>query len=197
MKTKIQEIDPLSATDFERAREIMGRNLISLSQIENHLGQHFNHSKSNSKFKQIPFSEELLRENAHNFVLIRGVPLSIEELYKKALINSYLFDIFSDGWFIREKFAVQEKVEPVWYFMQKRVNSLSLGKTYDEAESLLGSGEEVPRACELFYVVLLYYLITHKYLFRGFYPFSQDVFLGNHLLVGFFSEELDSPPNKL
>ena len=81
MKTK-QEVDASKTVSFERAREIMGKNLISLSQVENHLGQHFSgHDKS----KQIPFLEEFLRENAHNFILIRGVSLSIEELYKKSL----------------------------------------------------------------------------------------------------------------
>ena len=129
METKIQEIDPSNATDFECAREIMGRNLISPSQVEGHLCQHSSHSRS----KRIPFSEQFLRENSQNSIIIRGIPFSIEGLYKRVLkINPHL-EIFSDTWFIREKFAIEEKVEPVWYLMQKKVNDLSLNKTYAEA----------------------------------------------------------------
>ncbi|MDO8486658.1 MAG: hypothetical protein Q7S77_03125 [Candidatus Staskawiczbacteria bacterium] len=190
-----QEINLSEYTPIERVREIMGRNLISPLQVEKLLGHHFSpHSKS----KYVPFSEEFLMMNSQDRILIKGIPLTAEELYKESLkINPHLYNIFSDSWFIKEKHIIRERIDPVWYFIQKKVNPLSLNKTCEEAEDLLGENEEMPRACEIFYEVLLYYLATHRYLFRGVYPFSLDVFLGNHLLVGFFPEKTDDPPNQL
>jgi len=196
MTIKIQEVDTLNITTLERAREIMGRNLISPSQIEDHLGQHFS---SHGSSKVIPFSEEFLRRNSQNCILIKGVPLGIEEIYEKAVKRDphYSSNIFGDAWFLREVFAKEMKVQPAWYLFQKRINLSSLKMTYDQAEILLNPNEEIPRACELFYVILLYYLTTHKRLFRGYYPFSRDIFLNNHLLVGFFPEKLGTHQYKL
>ena len=196
MTIKIQEVDTINITTLERAREIMGRNLISPSQIEDHLGQHFS---SHGNSKMVPFSEKFLQENSQNYILIRGASLGIEEIYKKAVKRDphYSSYIFGDGWFLREMFAKETKVRPDWYLFQKRITPSSLKMDYEKAEMLLGPNEEIPTTCELFYVILLYYLTTHKRLFRGYYPFSRDIFLNNHLIVGFFPEKLGTHQYKL
>ncbi|MBI3631772.1 MAG: hypothetical protein HY219_02810, partial [Candidatus Staskawiczbacteria bacterium] len=163
------------------------------SQIQGHLGKH----SSNGKPKRVPFSEEFLEENSQKGIFIRGMSISIEELYKKSLSANPHLDIFGDAWFIRERFATEKRVDSAWYFIQKMVNPASLNKPYDEAKNLLGIDEGIPEAHEIFYIALSYYLIYHKHLFKGYYPFSQNVFMGNRLLVGFFSKKLNGPLNQL
>lgn len=187
----------MEVTSLEEARRIMGRNFIGIGQVEKTLGMHSS-GKNRARFRAIPFSREVLEEDPHGTILIAGVGLSISELYTGAIrTNPHLFDSIDDFWFLMERVATNSVVDNSWYLMKRRVSPESLGKTYRECFAMLKEGEVLPRVCEIFYIVLLYYLATHKYLFRGFYPFCQEMIGDSHLLVGFFRKDSNGPPNYL
>jgi len=68
-----------------------------------------------------------------------------------------------------------EKVEPRWHLIRAGIVPESTDKTFEEQQRLLRE-EEVPRACEVVYMAVLYYLARGTRLFdQGVYVRCRDV----------------------
>ena len=80
-----------------------------------------------------------------------------------------------DAWFNTEAFAANEKVNVRWYLIRKGIVANSTRKTWGEQRALLGPNEEVPRACEFVYAVVLYYLVRGERLFPRVYARCSDL----------------------
>lgn len=139
----------------EVAAAILGAgNVLGILDVERHFRRPYSEHELRA-LATVPFSDETLRQYKDTHVLIAGAPLSVNEMRKLA------DSIFCPGdWYNREAFATTKKVGARWYLLRKEPVPESRNKTYDEQTALL-KDEEVPFACEVTYLVVLYWL-THR-----------------------------------
>jgi len=172
------------STDQKRARDIMGSNFLGVEDVIKHLGISFTDDEL-SALRDIPFPESVLTECKDTHILFPGYPLTILDIRSK--VPQELFYSHGDAWYNNEKFAKKEKVGLRWYLIRKDIIQNSTSKTYQEQTALLPDTEEVPRACEVVYMIILYYLAYQKRLFERLYGRCVDVSsLGYRVDVGNF-----------
>lgn len=157
----------------ERAREIMGRSFLGAAEVEKYFGVAFL-SKQLRALARIPFSEATLEECKETHLLVAGAPLSILDVRAKAPKGTFYSN--DDAWYDTEAFARDEKVAVRWYLIRKDIVADSTSKSFNEQQRLLGPKDEIPRACEVVYaVVLYYYLAMGERLFERMYVRCADV----------------------
>jgi hypothetical protein len=144
--------EPIPDSDSQAtARAIMGKNFLGLEEVRRSYGI----ALDPEPLAEIPFSEETLQACKDTHVLVAGAALSLNEIRQLAE-----GDFYETDWYKRESFATT-KVGARWYLLRKEPVPESRGKTYDQQCSLLTKEEEVPLACEVTYMVILYWL-THR-----------------------------------
>ncbi|MGC3971622.1 MAG: hypothetical protein QM775_31040 [Pirellulales bacterium] len=153
------------------ARAIMGKNFLGIEEVR--AGYGFSHTDEQRQLlSEIPFSDETLQRYKDTHVLVAGAPLSVNEIRKIAGD-----DVFSRyTWYKREPFANDQKLSVRWYLLRKEPVPGSCGKKYEEQASPL-TNEEVPFACEMTYMVILYSLTRGERLFQDVYVRCQDKLL--------------------
>jgi hypothetical protein len=96
-------------------------------------------------------------------------------------------DFYNTDWHNRESFANDKKVRVRWHLLRKEPVPESHDKTYDEQTALLKEEEEVPFACEMTYMIILYWLTHRERLLRDVYVRCQDKESdGDRVIVGDF-----------
>ncbi len=170
------------STSQKRAKEIMGASYLGPEDVMKHFGVSFT-DKELVQLREIPFTEAELEACKGTHVLFVGYPLSILDIRNKV---GHLF--CSQDWFDKESFAKKEKVNLQWYLIRKDEVPNSTSKTWQEQQSLLTNDEATPRACEVIFMVMLYFLVTGKRLLEGMYVRCIDVSSsGDRVSVGYFS----------
>ncbi len=129
-----------------RARAIMGKNFLGLEEVR----RGFGFALDPEQFTEIPFGEETLQACKDTHVLVAGSALSVNEVRKIASD-----DFYDTDWYKREPFANDKKVTVRWYLLRKEPVPESRSKTFAQQTALLKE-EEVPFACEVTYMVILY-----------------------------------------
>src|SRR5690606_30146732 len=143
---------PIPDSDCQaKARSIMGKNFLGLEEVRRGSGI----ALPVEQLAEIPFSEETLHACTDTHVLVAGSELSVNEV--RTLADS---DFYDTDWYSREAFATTKKVRDRWYLLRKDPVPESRSKTYVQQTALLKE-EEVPFACEVTYMVILYWL-THR-----------------------------------
>ena len=145
-----------SRTESARARAIMGKNCLGPDKVRKHYGIQL----PVGRFAEVPFSEKTLRRHKDTHVLFAGAPLSVSEILERA--DTSRSDI---GWIRYEAFARQQEVDLRWYLLRKNPVPHSYCKTYGEQRALLAAGEDVPFACEVLYMTILYWMAHGEHLF--------------------------------
>jgi hypothetical protein len=145
-----------------KAREILGKHFLGLEEVRRGYGI----AIPVDQLAEIPFSEETLQ--ACRDTLVAGAQLSVNEVRKIA--DS---DFYDTDWYNRELFANDRKVSVRWYLLRKEPVPESRSKTYDQQTALLKE-EEVPFACEVTYMVILYWLTHRERLLPDVYVRCQD-----------------------
>jgi len=164
-----------------QAKEIMGKNFLGIEEVTQHLGVQFT-EKELVQLREIPFTEGVLQECKDTHILVAGYPLSIIDVREKA---SDLF--YHQDWYDNEEFAKKEKVDLRWYLVKKDIVPDSINKTYQEQTTLISDKEEVPKACEMVYLIILYYLAKNVRLFEHLYSRCQNFSsVGDRVPVGCF-----------
>jgi hypothetical protein len=167
-------------TTPEIARDIMGKNFLGLAEVE----QGYGIALRVEQFAKIPFSEETLKACRDTHVLVAGAPLSVNAI-RRIADN----DFFLTGWYSGEPFANDRKVSVRWYLLRKEPVPESRNKTYNQQIALLKE-EEVPFACEVTYMVILYWLTHRECLLSNVYMRCQDKDLDHYrVYVGYFDSE--------
>jgi hypothetical protein len=145
----------VSDTPFQaRARSIMGKNFLGIGEVMHHFGVKYT-AKQIVQLAMIPFDEDMLCAYKDTHVLVAGAQLSVNDIHRIAAS-----DFYNALWYNRESFANDKKVSVRWYLLRKEPVPESLGRTYNEQVSVL-KDDEVPFACEMTYMVILYWL-THR-----------------------------------
>jgi hypothetical protein len=157
--------DPIPDSESQsRARAIMGKNFLGLEEVR----RGYAIALPVEQLAEIPFSEETLQACKDTHVLVAGSALSVNDVRK--LADS---DFYDTDWYSREPFANEKKVSVRWYLLRKEPVPESLAKTYNEQIALL-KDEEVPFACEITYIVILYWRTHRERLLPYVYVRCQD-----------------------
>jgi hypothetical protein len=176
----------------KRAREIMGKNFLGIEEASQHFGVSF--GKELVRFDEIPFPETVLTECKDTHILFPGFPLTILDVRSK--VSPDLFWRHESAWYNNQAFAKKDRVELRWHLIRKDIVPESKSKTYQEQLAMLSEDEEVPRAREVVYMIILYFLATEtrhfltpvNRLFERNYVRCQDEVGGDRVLVGVFGE---------
>jgi len=170
-------------------RKIMGRNFLSIAEVEQHFGVTYSEEQLKS-LAEIPFSEATLKECKDTHILVAGFPMTIldirTKIYSKKMEICFVprgvrYRLSENGGYSAQAFAATEKVGLRWYLIRKDiVNHSFSAETFNDAKRLLGPGDVVPRACELVYATLLYFMATGERLFGRWYVCCIDLDLDGH-----------------
>jgi hypothetical protein len=136
------------------AQAIMGRNFLGVEAVRRHFGVSFTETDLVA-LGTVPFSEEVLKQCKDTHVLFCGALLTLLQLRGRV---PELF--YEQDWYAREYFATTARVAQRWYLMRKDAVPHSTSKTFEQQTALLGENESVPRACEVAYGVVLYFMTT-------------------------------------
>lgn len=142
-----------------------------------------------NEFEKIPISEEELLEYKESHILVPGLELCLQDFYSLSIFD--LGFSLEDAWYLNMSFA-KERTDRTWFLVKKSVVRGSIGETYPVMQQRLKPGEEIPRACELFYAVIFYCIFSERvHLYRGSYPICRDIVREDYRPhVGFFGPEL-------
>jgi hypothetical protein len=194
------ELPTITAIAYEptpsqiRAREIMGKNFLGIEETMRHFNAAFTPEEL-ATLAEIPFSEAELEECKNTHLLVCGYPMTILDIRAKAPNKKpkKTFYSYKDAWYNTQAFATNEKVGLRWYLIRKTAVEDSFSKTFDDQKQLLGANDAVPRACELVYAVVLYFMVTGERLFETVYVRCFDLASGGFRVVvgGFDSVGLD------
>jgi len=180
----IQRGDYDPSTSQKRAKEIMGASYMGPEDAIKHFGVSFT-DKELIQVREIPFTEAELEACKETHILFVGYPLSILDMRSKV---KNLF--YNQDWYYSQSFAKKEKVNLRWYLIRKDEVPSSTSKTWQRQQSLLTSDETTPRACEVIFMVTLYFLVTGKRLLEKMYVRCSDLAsVGLRVGVGDFGSE--------
>lgn len=160
------------ATITQRAAQgIMRKNFLGPDEVFQYLKVPYTEEQL-IELGEIPFAEGTLRKCKNTHILFAGYPLSLLDL---KIMKSNLF--YNQIWYKykEEEFASEEKVELKWYLIRRDCIPESTSKDWQEQLAMLKEDEEIPRACEIVYMIILYYLARNDRLFKTFYTRCQDV----------------------
>ena len=172
------------STSQKRAKEIMGASYLGPEDVMKHFGVSFT-DKELIQVREIPFTEAELEACKETHILFVGYPLSILDIRSKV---ANLF--YSQDWYNNQSFAKKEKVKLQWYLIRKEEAPSSTSKTWQQQQALLTSDETTPRACEVLFMVTLYFLATGKRLLQKMYVRCSDrASDGYRVYVGYFDSK--------
>lgn len=170
----------------DQAKEIMGKNMLGLEDVMKHFGVTFSMEQL-PQMVEIPFSDAILQEYQDTHVLFPGYPLTILDICKESSqVSFYLRQNIGS----EKQGFMEKKVSCRWYLIRKEEVPGSRNKTFEEQKQLLLSDTEIPRACEMAFMIILYQRVTGAYLFPNVYVRCRDIDVsGNHISLGYFSSK--------
>jgi hypothetical protein len=136
-----------------RARAILEHDFLGTDDVARRLGLRFDAAQA-AQLAEIPFSETVLAASRGTHMLFAGAPVSLLDL-RAGPAGGLLYPA-RDAWYEKMPFAA-ERVGVRWHLMCKGIFPGSGDKTFDEQRAL-AAGYEVPRACELVFGLLVYFL---------------------------------------
>ncbi|MGC3971619.1 MAG: hypothetical protein QM775_31025 [Pirellulales bacterium] len=162
------------------ARSIMGKNFLGIEEVR--AGYGFSHTDEQRQLlSEIPFSDETLQRYKDTHVLVAGAALSFNEMRKIVKTNFLRLDF---GFYLDKSYP-RRKVRVRWHLLRDWALLGSCDKTYKEQTALL-KGEEVPFACEMIYLVFLYYRTYRENLLPNIHVCCADRESGKRVIVGKF-----------
>ncbi|MDE2019867.1 MAG: hypothetical protein KGJ13_05995 [Patescibacteria group bacterium] len=159
-----------------RAREIMGKNFLGIEEAIRHYGAAYTEEQL-AALAEIRdedghiITEAELEECKNTHLLVAGFPMTILDIRKKAPSKKpkKAFYSYKDAWYNTQAFATDELVGLCWHLIRKTAVDDSFSKAYQNQTPLLGANDYVPRACNLVYAVMLYFMVTGERLFANCY----------------------------
>ncbi|TAL50646.1 hypothetical protein EPN81_02180 [Patescibacteria group bacterium] len=133
------------------APEIMGRNFLGISQVEEHLGILTHEQKE--ALATIPFSLETLRECADTHVLIADIGTSILDLEQKYIGAFHRHSMLE----VRGKDFAKRTQDACWRLIHKSAVEDSFSRNWSDQQSLIDPEiEEIPSARQVIYTMILH-----------------------------------------
>jgi hypothetical protein len=161
----------VTAVTQERARAIMGTNFLGIEDVIKHFSVSFTDDEM-AALRDIPFTEAELLECKDTHVLFPGYPLSILEIQYRVPSNRLRIPYHIP---LEDKdFSKMEKVGLRWYLIRNCSEGRAMAENYWDQIALLDKTEEVPRACEMIYMIMLYFMVYQKCLFDNYFVRCKD-----------------------
>jgi len=170
----------MKAVFLREAQAIMGRNYIGPADLEKILPLFAGDQKRFKRFYPIPFSQEILQKHRRTHILIFDLGWSIKKL-RKQIWQSRADEIFVNiapvkPWYQRELFF-NLSARPQWRLIRKQAVPHSLNQSFaQQIQFLWSSGEFVPEAREVIFLMVAYYLKTKQRLFRDYFVRTNSYF---------------------
>ena len=180
-----------------RAREIMGKNFLGIEETIRHYSAAYTEEQI-AALAEIRdedgniITEAELEECKNTHLLVAGFPMTIVDIRKKAPSKKpkKTFYSYKDSRYNTQAFATDELVELRWHLIRKTEVSNSRSTAFETQKQLLGSNEYVPRACDLVYAIVLYFMVTGERLFANGYVRTITIFSdGSRVSVGGFDSD--------
>ena len=171
--------------NWQRAHKIMGDNFFGVEEAMRFFGVDPSNEKL-ANYWQIPYAWTTLRELKNTHILVAVFPLTITMIMNK--VGEEAFDnqvkhIVSD--------YRDEPAHSGWLLIRKTAVPGSLSKEWNQQYPLITKKEHIPRAVDLVYAVVGYYLVTGKRLLKNIrLRTSTTVRYGKErVLIGQFDKE--------
>ena len=174
--------------DFGLAREILGQDFISPSEIAAARGLTYSEEQIAELERTLPNKETLEWLRRNDYMLVAGSPREMSLLDVRKLERSYFYSK-EGGWYGNETeaFARNEKVTCRWYMLRKGIVPNSTSKTWGEQQALLSDLETAPTAVELVWGMTCYKAVRGVYLLGSLYARTSSIdSSGYHVFVGLF-----------
>ncbi len=144
--------------NWDRAREIMGKNFFGVEEAVKHFG--INPKGKLAGLCDIPWSEEVLESVKDTHILVAVFPLSILAMRAKRRRFFYLNSNYN------KKLAfVRDKGQVGWHLVCKTPVGNSTDKNWDEQQELLADSSMTPTAQVLVYTAVGCFMATRERLF--------------------------------
>lgn len=153
------------------AKKIMGKNFIGadeLSRVSSWLGI-IDPIKKGLKIPAICFTEQCLRQNRKDCVLILG--MSTDKNDKKLTLNTLRVHFgwdpkkvepcfYNQDWYLKEAFADKAHLKFQWYLVSKKVKVATRGQNPDSIKRSIKRGYAFPSAVLVAFTFFAYYFHT-------------------------------------
>ncbi|MEK7164990.1 MAG: YdcF family protein [Patescibacteria group bacterium] len=147
--------------DIAIAKKIMGKNFIGPDELKAISAKLGIAVPVKSRIPRIPFTEEVLKKNRHNAVLILGAKLTINDLRARFGINpKYKPCFYNQDWYLKEDFAAKRSLRAQWYLVSKNITSGTRGQDPGQIKKSLTRIYNFPSAVLAAFTFFAYYFHT-------------------------------------
>ena len=176
------------APNYDLAKTILGKGFISPEEIATARGLTYTDEQLAKFGDTLPAQDVLEWCRDNGMMLVAGPPKPMSTLDIRSIKIDY-FDSREGGWYSNksEKFARNDKAEPVWIALRKEPVAESLNRNWSEQSDLVAEPMVVPNAAEALWGFTTYKAVRSIYLLPNLcVRTSSLVSDGHHVHVGIF-----------
>lgn len=176
------------APNYDLARLILGKDFISPEEIATARNLPYTDEQLVTFGNTLPAQDILEWCCDNGMMLIAGPPKSMSLLDVRAVKTGY-FHSKEGGWYAdnAQKFARDDKAEPVWIAFRKEPVPFSLNKNWSEQTKLVVVPMIVPNAAEAVWCLTMYKAVRDIYLLQNLYVRTSSLDSdGDRVFVGLF-----------
>lgn len=149
---------------IQEAKTIMDKNFIGSEELKK-IG-----FKPNASVPRIKYTARLLKKIKNDYILILGIPITINQMRDTFGINPEQFEpcMYNQDWYLKEKFA-STPLKSCWYLISKKVNKKGWWqnpKTIDK--------KFLPSAALATFTFFAYYLLNKEILWKNNFIWCKD-----------------------
>ncbi|HEY4519493.1 MAG TPA: hypothetical protein VJH33_00440 [Candidatus Paceibacterota bacterium] len=168
--------DTNKAPSYELARSILGKDFISPEEVTTARGVTYTDEQLATFRDTLPAQEVLEWCRNNGMMLIAGPPKNMSLLDVRALKTDYFYTK-KNNWYSSksERFAKNDKAEPVWIALRKKPVERSFNKDWNEQKELVAPPNVVPNVAELVWALTTYKAVRGVYLLPNVYVRTSSV----------------------
>lgn len=179
-------LTPGTASAYERARLILGKDFISAEEIA--LARKLDYSDEQLQMFQntLPGEDVLVWLRDNGYTLVAGPPKQMSLLEIRDLNPAYFY-VKTGGWY-EQKFSYEDLVQATWLGLRKDIVHNSASLSWDDQQKLITGVERVPNAGEFVWGITTYKAVRGIYLFERMYARTSSVSDGSRVFLGGFDQ---------
>lgn len=174
--------------DYSLARTILGKDFISPEEIATARGLIYTDEQLATFGDTLPAQDILEWCRDNGMMLVAGPPKALSLLDIRAIKTDYFYSN-KGGWYAdkAQKFARDDKAEPVWIALRKEPVADSFSKNWSEQSEFVTVPMVVPNAAEAAWGLTTYKAVRGIYLLPNVYVRTSSIDSGgHHVYVGLF-----------
>jgi hypothetical protein len=183
----VQRSEALYATDGGLPRAVLGEDFISPEEIQESRRVCYGDEQLFRLRDTLPDLKALYWCRNNGMMLIAGPPKAMSLLDIRDLKPGYFYE--GGGWYESEKFAHDDKAEPVWIAVRKERINGSFSKNWSVQSELVVEPMAVPNAAELVWGLTTYQAMRGEYLLPYLYMRTSSLSGDKRVYVGDFDAD--------